>query len=162
MRGLFGLSARFFVFFFLVGWLFVPGFFVTAGFFAPRLLRASFPFRFVAGDLDAAKGAAEVFNFTFVVQLLVFGEFDEFQDMFHLLEGFFKGRHNCSRFLGGFGNGRNFSFRRSFWPANRGPLHVRRLGGRRLNGRRCLGWLFLRRGDRGFGDLMSFGGSGRG
>ncbi len=158
--------------FLLVGRFFVPGFFVTArlftaGFFASRL-GAPFTLRLVARDLDAAKSAAKVFNFTFVVQLLVFSKFDEFHDMFHLLKGFFERCDNGARFIGGFGNGRNFFLGQRFGTANRRPRHIRLPFDGRWLDRRRFGWTFLWRGDgrlgrfAGFMRFMRLPGNGRG
>lgn len=138
---------------FFVRRLFMPRF-LPARLFAPRF-GASFPLRLTARYLDAAEAAAEVFDFTFIVQLLVFGKFNELQNVFHLLEGIFEGRDNGPHLFGGLGNGRKFFLRRSLRPANGRARHVRPFDRRRLDGRR-FGWTLLRRPYGGFSRLRGF------
>jgi hypothetical protein len=63
--------------------------FLTRPFFTLRLGTA-FPRRFVARRLEAAQGPPKVFNLPFVVKLLFLRQFDQFQNVLHLLEGFFE------------------------------------------------------------------------
>jgi len=85
------------------------------GFFTPKFLAAGCVAAFAFGllttwQLDAAKGAAERFDFALVVVLLMFGQFDQFEDFFHLLQRLFEGFHDVADFVGGFADGGQILF----------------------------------------------------
>lgn len=132
------LTGRFFAAMFLVPFLW------AAGFFAPEFVT---PFRLAAGQLDAAQGAAERIDFALVVEFLMLGQFDEFQDLFHLLKRLLEGFHDVADFIGGFANGGKVLFLAG--PVDGRAFVTRRFDRRPFPGRR-LGWwrfrkIFLRR-----------------
>ena len=124
---------RLVVAFLLVNRFFVPRFFVSARLFAPGF-RAAVARWFIARDLDAAQGAAQVFNLALVAELLLFRQFDEFQDMFHLLKGLFERRDDLPHLVHGLRDGGGGLFAMDFlgwwsvngWPVNGWPFNRRR------------------------------------
>jgi hypothetical protein len=54
------------------------------------MLRAIVPFRSAAARLKLAQGAEQRFNFAFVGEFLALGEFDQFQNLLHLLQSLFQ------------------------------------------------------------------------
>lgn len=73
--------------------------FIFARPFFARMFRASIALRFVARRLDPAQGAPEVFDFPFVANLLLFRQFNQFQNVLHLLESFFQGFHDPAHLI---------------------------------------------------------------
>jgi hypothetical protein len=96
------------LFLFFVAFLLL-GRFLVARLLAPRFFTtrfgAAFALQLAARDLYAAQGAAEVLDFAFVVELLVFGQFDQLQDVLHFFQRFFERGNNSAHLLGGPGNG---------------------------------------------------------
>lgn len=125
----------FFVFLRLAGGFFAAMFLVpflrAAGFFAPEFVT---PFRLATGQLDAAQGAAERLDFALVVVFLMLGQFDEFQDLFHLLKRLLEGFHDMADFIGGFANGGKVLFLAG--PVEGRPFVTRRFDRRPFPGRR--------------------------
>lgn len=86
---------------FLRSWLIATRLFparLKAPIFTPRLL--------ASGNLNSAQGAPEVFNFTFVTELLFLSQFDQRQHFFHFLQRVLQGIHNISDMVHSFGDRR--------------------------------------------------------
>ena len=80
-------------------------FFRLAGWFFAGIFRAPFARLFVAWGLDAAQRAAEIFNFPFVIKLLLFRQFNQFKDVLHLFKRFFERFDNAAHIVHGPGQG---------------------------------------------------------
>jgi hypothetical protein len=78
--------------------VFLAVFRVAARFFA-WIFGTSVALRFVARGLDSAEGAAEVFDFALVAELLFFRQLNDFQDVLHLFEGFFERFHDPAHII---------------------------------------------------------------
>ena len=122
-------------------------------FFAPVLM-APFRFTLAGRRLDAAKGTAKRLDFTLVVKLLAFRQFNQLLYFFHLIERLFQGLNDTAYVVRRFGDSRigiaslRFLSRRTVgWMLLNWRLfhwHWRRLGGGRFN-RRGFRSVFLRR-----------------
>jgi hypothetical protein len=153
LLGLF--AGGFFVSLGLAGRFFLTGFFTTKFFapfrFATRFFAAIFmtAFRFAARQLDAAQRAAKGLDFALVIVLLVLGEFNEFQDFFHLFECVLEGFDDMADFVRGFADGGEVGRKILFpaWFVGRRTLGARRFNGPLFGGllhRRRFGQVFLR------------------
>jgi hypothetical protein len=111
----------------------------AAGFFTPEFRT---PFGFTTRQLDAAQGTAEGLDFTLVVVLLVLGEFDEFEDFFHLLQRMFEGFDDLADFVGGFTDGGKILFLAR--PVGRRTFKAGLFNGRPFHGGLFNRWRFRR------------------
>jgi hypothetical protein len=114
VRRLIALSLRFPMLFFVMRRFRMLGFLVTArlfptGFLASRLVA---PFLFAARHLNAAKGAAKIFNLALVIELLVFSEFDQLKNVLHFLKCLFKGSNDATHLFRSLGHRRSVFLRR--------------------------------------------------
>ena len=71
----------------LAGWLFTG----ISGTLLTRHLMARL--------LDAAQGSAKILNLAFVIEFLLFRQFNEFQHVFHLFQRFFERFHNTAHII---------------------------------------------------------------
>jgi hypothetical protein len=83
-----------------LGTVFFPTFPFASRFFA-RVFGTPIPIalRLVAGHLNSAQGAPEIFDLPFIADLLFFRRFNQLQNVFHLFEGFFEGFHYSAHFI---------------------------------------------------------------
>jgi hypothetical protein len=75
--------------------------FIAARPFLTWMFGAPFPGRFVSRRLDPAQGAPEIFDFPFVVDVLFFRRFNQFQDVLHLFESVFERFHDSAHLVRG-------------------------------------------------------------
>jgi hypothetical protein len=95
----------------LVRGFFTPQFFLPVFFavvivplrFFATMFRTPFPRGLVAGRLDPAQGAPEIFNLPFIANFLFFRQFNQFQNVLHLFKGFFERFHDSVHFIHGLG-----------------------------------------------------------
>ena len=88
------------------GW-FTPKFFALAFFalfmlavrLSARIFGTPFARGLVARRLDAAQRPPEIVNLPFVVNLLLFRKFNQFQDVLHLFKSFFERFHNTAHII---------------------------------------------------------------
>ena len=72
---------------------------MLAGWLFTGISGTPFTRHLMARLLDAAQGSAKILNLAFVIEFLLFRQFNQFQDLFHLFERFFEGFHNTAHII---------------------------------------------------------------
>jgi hypothetical protein len=121
--------------------MFLPIFGVAGRF--TRIFRTPFPLRLMAGGLDTAQGAPEIFDLPFIANLLFFRSLNQFQNVFHLFQGVFEGFHNPPHIIHSVGE-RRTSGRFMTGPFSRRSIEGPLLRLRPLDGWRSIGGFWFR------------------